>query len=322
MPRLSVITAFLNEEDNLPVLRKRLTALAASLAPDFSCQFVLVDDHSSDKSAAIATAWREADPRVCYVRLSRNSGSHTAFLAGLAQASGDCAVLLAADLQDPPELVPELLDKWREGNDVVWAVRAGREQIPWSTRLTASIYYGLMRRYALPNMPPGGADFFLLDQRVVQALLSIPERNTSILGLTHYIGVRQAHVEYVKKARLSGVSKWTLSKKIKLFIDSLLSFSTLPLRVLHGLAISMGLTVVAMLVILGVYAAAGGLIAGWAWVVLAVLAVGAAQMFALAVAGSYLWRVFDQTRARPAYFLEAHLPDCQHLADTPGKKAG
>lgn len=322
MPTLSIITAFLNEEENLPVLRERLTALATQLGPDHTCQFVLVDDHSSDGSAAIATAWQAADPRVCYVRLSRNSGSHTAFLAGLAQANGDCAVLLAADLQDPPELVPELLARWRQGNDVVWAVRARREQIPWSTRLTASVYYGLMRRYALPNMPAGGADFFLLDRRVVEALLSIPERNTSILGLTHYVGFRQAHVEYVKKARLSGVSKWTLSKKIKLFIDSLLSFSTLPLRVLHALAAGMGLAVLAMLAILVVCAAAGIAIAGWAWVVVAVLAVGAAQMFALAVAGSYLWRIFDQTRARPAYFLEAHLPSRQCLPDLPGKKAG
>lgn len=322
MPTLSIITAFLNEEDNLPVLRERLTALAARLAPEFSCQFVLVDDHSSDKSSAIATAWQAADPRVCYVRLSRNSGSHTAFLAGMAQASGDCAVLLAADLQDPPELVPELLAKWREGNDVVWAVRAGREQIPWSTRLTAGIYYGLMRRYALPNMPAGGADFFLLDRRVVQALLSIPERNTSILGLTHYIGFRQAHVEYVKKARLSGVSKWTLSKKIKLFIDSLLSFSTLPLRVLHMLAAGMGLAALAMLAVVAACAVAGTPVAGWAWVVLAVLMVGAAQLFALAVAGSYLWRIFDQTRARPPYFFETQLPSRQHLSDLPGKKAG
>jgi dolichol-phosphate mannosyltransferase len=304
MPLLSVVTAFYNEELNLPELRRRLEALGRTLAPADEVEFVLVDDHSHDQSEALALAWAREDHRVRYLRLARNAGSHAAFTAGLTQARGDCAVLLAADLQDPPDLVPRLLDRWRTGHDVVWAVRSAREGIPWTTRLSADIYYGLMRRWALPNMPRHGADFLLLDRRVIDALLAIPEKHTSLLGMVLWLGFRQTEIEYTKRARFAGVSKWTLRKKLKLFTDSLLSFSPVPMQAVGLLAASLWVASLALLALLLGGTVLGWPIAGWTWVLLGVLLVGAAQMTGLGILGAYLWRTFDESRRRPRFVIE------------------
>ena len=149
MKKISIITAFFNEQDNLPLFRQRLCAVLDGL--DCDSEVVLVDDHSSDDSADVASQWCDEDDRIGYVRLSRNCGSHAAFTAGLAQCTGDCAILLAADLQDPPETIPQLVEQWRDGNHVVWAARSGRESEAWSTTAFAGVYYRVMRTLALPE---------------------------------------------------------------------------------------------------------------------------------------------------------------------------
>jgi len=307
MPTLSMVTAFYNEEPNLPELRRRLESIAARLAPDYACEFVLVDDHSGDRSGALAEEWAAQDGRVSYVRLARNCGSHAAFAAGLAATDGDCAVLLAADLQDPPELIPRLLERWRAGHEVVWAVRSAREQVRWTARLTSGLYYALMRRYALPNMPRKGADFLLLDRQVIDALGRLSAKHSSLLGLVLWLGFRQTEVEYTKQARHAGRSKWTLAKKVKLFTDSLLSFSTAPLRLVNLAAGGLAAAAAAGLAIVLAFVLSGGSIAGWVWVVLAVLGVGALQLGATAVLGAYLWRTFDEARRRPLYVVQKTL---------------
>ena len=239
MPTISVVTAFYNELQNLPLFRERVTAMFDAL--QVHGEIVLVDDQSSDGSDAVAKQWASEDPRVKYVRLSRNSGSHAAFSAGLAYCTGDCAVLLAADLQDPPETVRELFDRWRDGSDVVWAVRLAREGETWSTKTFAAIYYWVMRRIALPSMPAKGADFLLVDRKVIDAYNAIAEKNTSILAMILWMGFRQSFVPYVKQARHSGRSKWTLGKKIKLFVDSLVSFSYVPIRTMSAAGMGMAL---------------------------------------------------------------------------------
>ncbi len=317
-PTISIVTAFFNETENLPLFRERITALLDGMSE--SGEVVLLDDHSSDDSPALARRWAEEDPRVKYVRLSRNSGSHAAFSAGLRYATGDCAVLLAADLQDPPETIPELLDRWRDGSDVVWAVRVGREGEKWSTKALAGAYYWLMRRVALPDMPAKGADFLLVDRKVVDAYNEIAEKNTSILGMILWMGFRQSFVPYVKQARHGGESKWTLTKKFKLFIDSLVSFSYAPIRIMSLAGCSLAVVGLAYALVVVVGRLQGWVATGSGFAALmTVLLVGQGiTMMMLGVLGEYVWRTYDESRGRPRYIVEDSVRvDFEAKATTP-----
>jgi polyisoprenyl-phosphate glycosyltransferase len=303
-PTLSIVTAFLNEAQNLPLFRQRVNSLFNSLR--VRGEIVLVDDHSSDSSPDFAQQWAREDSRVKYIRLSRNSGSHAAFSAGLAHCTGDCAVLLAADLQDPPETVPQLYERWQNGSDVVWAVRLAREGETRTTRFLAGAYYWLMRRVALPGMPAKGADFLLVDRKVVNAYNAIGEKNTSILAMILWMGFRQSFVPYVKEARHSGKSKWTLGKKLKLFIDSLVSFSYAPIRLMSLIGFSMAMAgfVYASVVVVGRLANWIQTGAGFAALMTVLLVGQGFTMMMLGVLGEYVWRTYDEARGRPRYIVE------------------
>lgn len=302
MTRVSILSAFFNERQNLPVLRQRLSAVVERL--DCTAEFVLIDDHSNDGSSELVKQWLQEDPRVRYIRLSRNCGSHAAYSAGLAHCSGECAVLLAADLQDPPEAIPTLLEHWRSGFDVVWAARSQRQSESWRTKLFAGVYYRLMRRFALPEMPAKGADFLLMDRKVIDAYNAVPEKNTSFLAMILWLGFRQTSIEYVKEARHAGQSKWSLSKKLKLFVDSFVSFSYAPIRLmsLAGAAISVLGFLYALFVVFN--ALRGHPVEGWSSLMVVVLILGGFQLLMLGVLGEYLWRAFDEARGRPRYVIE------------------
>jgi polyisoprenyl-phosphate glycosyltransferase len=304
---ISIITPFFNESQNLPVFRDRVTALLTTLRE--RGEILLVDDHSSDDSAAFAKRWASEDARVKYIRLSRNSGSHTAISAGLAHSTGDCAVILAADLQDPPEVVQRLCSQWRDGSDVVWAVRVAREGEKWSTKASAGIYYWLMRHVALPTMPANGADFLLVDRKVIDAYNGIGEKNTSVLGMILWLGFRQSFIPYVKQARHGGRSKWTFAKRFKLFVDSVVSFSYLPVRAMSLVGLGMALAgfLYAVFVVVG---RLGGWIdtgTGFAALMTAVLVGQGVIMTMLGVLGEYVWRAYDEARGRPRYIIEEHV---------------
>jgi dolichol-phosphate mannosyltransferase len=318
MPRISILTAFFNEETNLGLFKERVLAALKPLGGDY--EVVLIDDHSTDGSPRQAREWVAEGPNVRYVRLSRNCGSHAAYSAGLARCTGDCAVLLAADLQDPPEMIPELLARWREGHDVVWATRTARAAESWRTRLFAGLYYRLMRRFALPEMPAGGADFLLLDRKVIDAYNAVPEKNTSFLAMILWLGFRQTSVGYVKQARHSGRSKWSLSRKVKLLIDSLVSFSYAPIRLasLTGVCVSLLGFLYALVVV--VNALRGRPAEGWSSLMVVLLLVSGLQLLMLGVLGEYLWRAFDEARGRPRYVIEEEL-DGQAEAGLPARKA-
>jgi dolichol-phosphate mannosyltransferase len=294
----------LNEEENLPLFRQRVAEVVEKLQLD--AEFVLVDDHSTDQSAALVKQWQSEDPRVAYIRLSRTSGSHAAYSAGLAHCTGDCAVLLAADLQDPPETIPRLLAKRQEGYDVVWAARQRREGESFFTMLFSRLYYQLMRATALPEMPPTGADFLLMDRRVIDAYNAIPEKHTSFLAMVLWMGFRQTVIEYVKQARHAGKSKWNLSKKLKLVADSVVSFSYAPIRLmsLAGFLMAAGGFLYAGVVVVGWFA--GWVTAGVGFAaIMTVLLVGqGAILMMLGILGEYLWRTFDEARGRPRYIVE------------------
>ncbi len=304
---LSVVVAAFNEEGNLPALYERLRALdwpALRLEPEF----LFVDDHSSDRTPEILAALAAGDPRVKVVRFSRNFGSHRAFAAGLEHCSGDGAVILAADLQDPPETIPLLIEKWRKGASVVWAARDGREGESLATKLLSRAYYALMRRFAEVQPPKNGADFLLLDRRVIEALSASPEKHTSLLSLIQWMGFDQDQITYTKAARGSGRSKWTVRKKLKLAVDSFVSFSYAPIRLASAFGLLFAfIGFVYAAVIAGRAIILGSPVQGWASMMCVLLIVSGVQLVMLGIVCEYLWRTFDETRGRPRYIVEKRI---------------
>jgi dolichol-phosphate mannosyltransferase len=304
---LSVVVAAFNEEGNLPLLYERLRALdwrALRLEPEF----LVVDDHSGDRTPEILAALAAGDPRVKVLRFSRNFGSHRAFAAGLEHCSGDGAVILAADLQDPPETIPQLVEKWRKGAQVVWAARDEREGESLPTRLLSRTYYALMRRFAEVQPPKNGADFLLLDRRVIEALRASPEKNTSLLSLIQWMGFNQDQISYTKAARSSGRSKWTVRKKLKLAVDSFVSFSYAPIRLASAFGLLFAFSgFVYAAVIAGRAIMLGSPVQGWASMMCVLLIVSGVQLVMLGIVGEYLWRTFDETRGRPRYIVEKRI---------------
>ena len=302
--KLSIVVAAYNEEGNLPLLHARVLALdwpALGLVPEF----VFVDDHSSDRTPAILRDLAARDPRVKVLRFSKNFGSHKAFTAGLEHATGDVAVILAADLQDPPETIPALVEKWRAGAKVVWAVRAAREGESAGTKFFSRLYWQLMRRYSDVQPPKEGADYLLVDRCVLEVLRTSPEKHTSLLSLIQWMGFTQDSITYVKQERHSGRSKWTLRKKLKLAVDSFVSFSYLPIRVMSVTGFIIALTGFLYALTVAIRATFyGSPVQGWPALMCAVLIVGGVQLVMLGVLGEYLWRTFDETRGRPRYIVE------------------
>lgn len=304
---LSIVIPVFNEEPGISSLVARLRKLCDRLRDVHGTrsEVVFIDDHSSDQSPALLASACAEDPRMRFLRLSRNRGSHIAILAGLAQCRGRCAVFLAADLQDPPELVVQMLDLWREGNHVVWAVRGERRGIPWHERLFAAAFYTIFNRLAHVTLPPQGSDFALLDRAVIDGLLASASASPFLMGEIAQIGYRQAQVSYVKEERRFGTTKWNLRKKLRLFADAFVSCSYVPLRAMSYLGI--GFSVLGFLYALLVVAlrlTAGTPVEGWASLMVAVLVLGGIQMTMLGVLGEYLWRTLEEARKRPAYFIE------------------
>ena len=300
MPELTIVVPVYYNEENLPDLVPALERATAGL----DVEFVFVDDGSGDGSWRWLEAWTAREPRATAVRLSRNFGSFTACTAGLAHARGSAAIIISADLQDPPELIPEMVARWRQGHEVVLAVRNRREE-PWHQRLASGIYYRLMRRWALRDMPPGGFDFCLVDRKVIDTVTRIEERNTSLMGLVLWTGFRRAEIPYTRRAREKGRSMWTLAKKLKYFIDSLIAFSYTPIRLvqLGGAAIALlGFAWAALIVFLRLR---GDItIEGWAALMFVVLILGGIQLVTLGVLGEYLWRTLDEAKRRPLYVVD------------------
>jgi polyisoprenyl-phosphate glycosyltransferase len=306
-PVLSVITPAFNEAENLPVLYQRLVETLGQLG--ISWEWIVVDDHSRDATFPVTARLAAADARVRGLRLARNSGSHLALTCGLHAARGESAVVLAADLQDPPETFGELLAKWRGGAQIVWAVRGQREGATKSALLFARIYYWIMQNVAgLRDTPSTGADFFLIDRRVIDAFCQFQETNTSMFALITWMGFRQERVEYVKQARLHGSSGWSLRKKIKLVLDSVTSFSEAPIRLLSYAGSAITALGLADAIFLAVRALAGYPTTGWPAVIAALLVLGGLQLIGMGVLGEYVWRALDESRRRPRFLIEDATP--------------
>lgn len=301
--KVSIVIPVYYNEDNLLPLYEDLKEKFIQVI-DYDYEIVMVNDGSKDRSYEVMQQLAERDSNIKIVSLSRNFGSHAAILCGLEKCTGDCALVKAADLQEPTELILEMVESWTQGNNVVLAVRQDREE-SFGQKLFANTYYWMVQKAALENMPSGGFDVYLVDRKVINVLTALDERNSALTGQILWSGFKTAKIPYVRKAREIGTSKWTLKKKIRLVADTLFSFSTLP---------------VTMVTTVGAVSFAGALI--WAVVVLVCKLLGLIQvsgwttlfifnlfsfgmiMMTLGILGAYLWRTFDASRNRPPYIIE------------------
>jgi len=305
---LSIVIPVYYNEANLPETVPELLALEQKI-PDTRLELVFVDDGSGDRSLEILREFQRQFPqKLTVVKLSRNFGSMSAILAGMSAARGDCLGVIAADLQDPPELFVEMLAHWRRGVKSIFAVRQDREDPPLS-KLFSLLYYRLVRKFALSGYPPGGFDFFLIDRQVAQDVLQIREKNTNLMTLLFWLGYSPTLIPYLRRERRKGKSRWTLSKKLKLFVDTFVSFSFAPIRLLSLLGGLAALTAFFYgLVIVALWAMGKIPVQGWTAMMLAIIFTAGLQMFMLGVLGEYLWRVLDEVRRRPPYVIDEIFP--------------
>ena len=297
---ISIIIPTYNEEENIPSLYKRLGEVTKASENNF--EFIFVDDGSTDNSFCVLQDLSYRDPRIKIIRFSRNFGSHAACLAGLINAKGNACVFISADLQEPPELILGLIKQWENGNEVVIGMREGEES---SSRIFQKIYYFLVRRFALKNMPAKGTDVFLIDRKVVNAIADMREKNTSIFGLILWSGFNQIFVPYRREARQKGVSKWSMEKKIKLFIDTFVSFSYFPVRFMSfvGMMVIFSGLIYAIVIIINKLFFLKG-VEGWAYLMVVLLMLSGTQLLMLGILGEYLWRNFEASRNRPAFIID------------------
>ncbi|MEG0995866.1 MAG: glycosyltransferase family 2 protein [Clostridia bacterium] len=303
MPKLSIVIPVYYNAENLRPLYADIKQKILDTAP-FACELVLVDDGSGDGSYEVMQSLAAQDDRIRLFQLSRNFGSDAAVLCGLNNCTGDCAVVKAADLQEPTEMILEMYESWRSGNNVVLAVREGREESK-AQEFFANTYYAITRRFALPNMPSKGFDVFLIDRKVIEVLSRMDEPNSALNGQLLWSGFRTGTVTYVRRARTIGKSRWTLRKKIRLVADTLFSFSTVPITVVTWLG---GLSFLGA-VIWAIDALVSKLrgeidVNGWTMMFIFNLLSFGIIMLTLGLLGAYLWRTFDAARRRPTYIVQ------------------
>lgn len=301
--KISVVIPVYYNQDNLQPLYEDIKKKLFS-HKEYEWEIIMVDDGSKDDSYMEMQRIRKNDRRVKIYSLSRNFGSHAAILCGLSKASGECVIVKAADLQEPTELVLEMIECWKSGNNVVLAVRKDRQekrgQIFW-----ANLYYWIVRKTSLPQMPQGGFDVYLLDKKVVNVLMALDEKNSALTGQILWSGFKTDYVYYVRLSREIGKSRWTLKKKIKLVMDTLFSFSTFPITLvsLIGTCSCIGAIIWALIVL--VCKLAGSIsVSGWTTLFIFNLLSFGIVMLTQGILGGYLWRTFDTSRNRPVYIVE------------------
>jgi dolichol-phosphate mannosyltransferase len=305
MPKLSVIIPCYFNEQNIPVTSQILIGNEQEFADDMEFEYILVDDGSRDGTFDAILAFRRQYPdKVKVLRLAANVGSHNAILAGLHYATGDVCVILAADLQDPPELIPKMIQYWRQGFKLVLANRTDREE-SLGQRFFATTFHFLMKKLALPNIPDGGFDLVAFDAALKDEIVRMSEKNTHILYLLVWLGYDYVNIPYTRRKRDIGVSRWTLAKKIKLLIDSFIAFSFVPIRAISFLGLFLGLVAFAYggFVIIARIFGWIPYVQGWSSLMVVLMLVSAFQMIALGIIGEYVWRVLDAARARPNFIV-------------------
>lgn len=320
MPKLSIIIPCYYNEDNIPVTTRELIANEALFPPEVTFEYVLVDDGSQDQTLAALLAFRAAYPdKVRVLELAGNVGSYNAIVAGMEHATGDCMAIITADMQDPPELMVRMYGYWQQGLKLIIGNRQDREETGLQKWL-AEVFHKVMKSIALPNIPDGGFDFVFFDRQVCDQIVGLQERNSNLFYLMVWLGYPYVNIPYVRRKREIGQSRWTLKKKVKLLIDSVMAFSYFPIRAISVLGITLGVgALFYALYIIGLKALGDIDVEGWTTLMLVLLFVSAFQMIALGIIGEYVWRGLDATRQRPLYVVKEAYESIPKRLDTPNQ---
>ena len=315
-PVYSFVIPIYNEKAVLPELHRRLCELFDRL--DGDVEVVLVDDGSRDGSYEAMRDLAARDPRFRYVQLSRNFGHQVAITAGMDYSLGQAVIIMDADLQDPPEVVLEMIQRWREGYEIVYGVREEREGETWFKKATAAAFYRLLRRTTDLDIPVDVGDFRLVDRKAIEAFKGLREKGRYVRGLFSWIGFRQTGVRYKRAARFAGETKYPMKKMLKLAADGIISFSQSPLRIATNLGLAFVVVSAIGAIATGVTWAAGrGPVPLWVPVLLGMGFFSGAQLVAVGVLGEYLGRVFDEVKGRPLYIVR----DTSAVRDTAWMRA-
>ncbi len=304
-PALSLVVPIFNEEETIPSFYERATRALSATGESY--EIIFVDDGSRDRSLEVLRRYVAENPRLRVISFSRNFGHQTAVSAGMQYATGEAVAVIDGDLQDPPELVPELMARWREGYQVVYAIRRTRKENILK-RSAYRVFYRMLRSMSYVDMPLDAGDFAIMDRRVVDELNAMPERNRFVRGIRAWVGFKQTGLEYDRDPRFAGESKYPLSKLFKLAYDGMISYSFVPLR----LATQLGFVIsaVAFLLILyflGLRVFFGQLLVGWTSTIVVILFLGGVQLISLGILGEYVGRIFDEVKRRPLYIVRETL---------------
>ncbi|AOX01792.1 glycosyltransferase [Moorena producens PAL-8-15-08-1] len=301
-PTYSLVIPVYNEENSISELYRRICTVMDQLG---EVELILVNDGSCDRSLELMRDLHQKDPRVCYLSLSRNFGHQIAVTAGLNFVRGQGIIVLDADLQDPPEVIPVLVEKWQQGYQIVYAQRTQRRRESWLKRFPAYLFYRLLRRLANVEIPLDTGDFCLMDRRVVDVLNAMPERNRYVRGLRSWVGLRQTSVSYVRDPRFAGEIKYTIRKSLALAVDALVSFSKVPLRIatyLGLLATAIALLMAGLVLYWRIFEQ-NSPVTGFATIMISIFFLGAVQLVSIGILGEYVGRIYEEVKGRPLYVL-------------------
>ena len=306
MKKLSIIIPMYNEEESLPYLYKRLDALGENI-PNYELEFLFVNDGSKDNSLNIVKGYRKSDPRVCYVNLSRNYGKETAMGAAFDYVTGDAVAIIDADLQDPPELIVDMLKYYEEGYDDVYAKRRSRKGETWFKKFTSKKFYQILQSVSNVPIQTDTGDFRLLSRRAIEALRAFPEKQRYTKGMFSLIGFKKKAIEFDRDPRVAGETKWNYLKLVDLAIEGITSFTTAPLRLatIFGGVIGLGSFIYIIYIIIRTLVS-GVDVPGYSSLICVMLMMGGIQLIFLGVIGEYLGRIFTEVKNRPLYFIDEY----------------
>lgn len=302
MSKISIVVPVYYNEDTLMDLYQDMKAKILDVIGEY--ELVFVDDGSGDASWEIMNQIRELDENVRLVKLSRNFGEHAALLAGLSVCTGDCAVTKQADLQEDSSLILEMYDRWKQGSKVVLAVRRSRDESRVKI-FFANLYYAMVRKFVNKNMPQGGCDCYLVDRKVIEVLERLDEKNSSLTLQVLWVGFKTDQVYFDRRDREKGKSRWTFAKKFKLVMDSMMSFSYMPVRFMTYIGVVFDIFAFLLLIsVLVEYFTKGVPIIGWASIMCVILLSSGLILSMLGILGEYLWRTLDASRERPTFIID------------------
>ncbi len=307
-PKFSIISPVYNEAESLSELQKRMSEVMSTTGDDW--ELILVDDGSTDGSTELIREMAKSDSHIRPVIFARNFGHQIAVTAGLDYARGDAVVIIDADLQDPPEVILEMIAKWKEGYEVIYAVRSEREGETWFKRTTAALFYRVIFRITDVKIPLDTGDFRLLDRKVVAVLDRMRERHRFLRGMASWVGFKQIGLPYKRSARYAGVTKYPFRKMIQLALNAITSFSYFPLQVATYIGFfSAGISILAIPVVIIERLTGNQAFIGQATTLIAVLFLGGVQLISLGILGEYIGRIYDESKGRPLYIVREEPKD-------------